>query len=110
MRRLVRLSRGQHDFAGKQRIADLQHAPTIAVAIAIGAVTCVIGGVMADRIGKAEVAGGAMVISGVMAVAVALAHGGPVWLSFILILIWGAFVVPEKRRVTGPFRQGVVSK
>jgi MFS family permease len=50
---------------------------------------------MADRIGKAEVAGGAMVISGVMAIAVALAHGGPVWLSFVLILIWGAFVVPD---------------
>lgn len=68
---------------------------TAFAAIAIGAVTCVVGGVMADRIGKAEVAGGAMVISGVMAIAVALAHGGPVWLSFVLILIWGAFVVPD---------------
>lgn len=68
---------------------------TAFAAIAIGAVTCVIGGVMADRIGKAEVAGGAMVISGIMAIAVALAHGGPVWISFILILIWGAFVVPD---------------
>ena len=70
-------------------------ASTAFAAIAIGAVTCVVGGVMADRIGKAEVAGGAMVISGVMAIAVALAHGGPVWLSFVLILIWGAFVVPD---------------
>ena len=68
---------------------------TAFAAIAIGAVTCVIGGVLADRIGKAEVAGGAMVISGAMAIAVALAHGGPVWLSFTLILIWGAFVVPD---------------
>ena len=68
---------------------------TAFAAIAIGAVTCVIGGVLADRIGKAEVAGGAMVISGAMAIAVALAHGGPVWLSFLLILIWGAFVVPD---------------
>ena len=68
---------------------------TAFAAIAIGAVTCVIGGVLADRIGKAEVAGGAMVLSGVMAIAVALAHGGPVWLSFVLILIWGAFVVPD---------------
>jgi MFS family permease len=59
-------------------------ASTAFAAIAIGAVTCVVGGVMADRIGKAEVAGGAMVIS-----------GGPVWLSFVLILIWGAFVVPD---------------
>lgn len=68
---------------------------TAFAAIAIGAVTCVIGGVLADRIGKAEVAGGAMVISGAMAIAVALAHGGPAWLSFALILIWGAFVVPD---------------
>lgn len=68
---------------------------TAFAAIAIGAVTCVVGGVLADRIGKAEVAGGAMVISGAMAIAVALAHGGPVWLSFLLILIWGAFVVPD---------------
>lgn len=30
-----------------------------------------------------------------MAIAVALSFGGPVWLSFLLILAWGALVIPD---------------
>ncbi len=64
-------------------------------AIALGGLMCVPAGWLADRIGKAQVAGGAMAISGSAAVATALAFGGPVWLAVVLVLLWGAAVVPD---------------
>ncbi|QIE56898.1 MFS transporter [Pikeienuella piscinae] len=75
--------------------AERLAALTAFLAIAIGAAFCAPAGWLADRVGKARVAAGAMMISGAAALAVALAHGGPVWLSFILILIWGAAVIPD---------------
>ena len=56
---------------------------------------CVPAGWLADRVGKAQVAGAAMAVSGAAAVATALAFGGPIWLSALLVLIWGAAVVPD---------------
>lgn len=83
---------GAHmDVIPAQSLAAL----TAFLAIAAGALTAGPAGWLADRIGKAEVAAGAMVASGVAAVAVALAFGGPVWVSFVLIVIWGAFVVAD---------------
>lgn len=64
-------------------------------AIAAGAVMSVIGGRKADSIGKADVALWAMAISGVCAVLTALSFGGPVWVTFVLVLVWGASVSPD---------------
>lgn len=64
-------------------------------AISAGALFCAPAGWLADRIGKAKVSAGAMAISGAMAILVALAHGGPAWLSFLFVLIWGAAVIPD---------------
>jgi MFS family permease len=68
---------------------------TAFLAIALGGITCVIAGRMADRIGKAEVTIIAMAVSGSAAVATALTFGGPVWLTFALIMIWGIAVIPD---------------
>ena len=70
-------------------------AMTAFLAIALGALLCAPAGRLADRIGKARVSAWAMLGSGSMAIAVALTFGGPVWLSFLLILIWGALVTPD---------------
>lgn len=78
-----------------QKAALAFAALTAFLAIAAGAATCAPAGWLADRIGKARVSAGAMIASGSLAVAVALAHGGPVWLSFALILAWGAMVIPD---------------
>ncbi len=64
-------------------------------AIGIGGITSAIGGHWADRIGKAEVAIIAMVISGASALLAALTFGGPVWLTFVIVLIWGASIIPD---------------
>jgi hypothetical protein len=68
---------------------------TAFLAVALGGFACIVAGVFADRVGKAEVAISAMAVSGAAAVLTALSFGGPVWLTFVLILIWGIAVIPD---------------
>jgi MFS family permease len=75
--------------------ADALGRLTAFVAIAGGAVTCVLAGALADRIGKAEVAIGAMVASGASAVLIALTFGGPPAVTFVIAVIWGLAVIPD---------------
>ena len=84
-------------FGAHMEVGEAQSlaALTAFLTIAAGALTAGPAGWLADRIGKAEVAAGAMGASGGLAILVALTFGGPVWLSFILILLWGAFVVAD---------------
>ncbi len=63
--------------------------------IAAGGAACVVAGIMADRVGKANIAIAAMVISGTAALASALTFGGPVWLTILCVLIWGASILPD---------------
>jgi MFS family permease len=75
--------------------ADALGKLTAFAAIGGGAVTCVAAGALADRIGKAEVAIGAMVMSGIFAVLVAITFGGPPALTFIIAVLWGLAVIPD---------------
>jgi MFS family permease len=68
---------------------------TAFLAIALGGLTCAPAGWVADRIGKAQVTIIAMALSGSAAIATAVTFGGPVWLTFVLIIIWGIFVIPD---------------
>ena len=68
---------------------------TAFLSIAAGGVMCVVAGLIADRIGKAETATIAMVVSGGCAILTALTFGGPVWLTFALALLWGASILPD---------------
>ncbi len=63
--------------------------------IAAGGAACVVAGIMADCVGKANIAIAAMVISGTAALASALTFGGPVWLTILCVLIWGASILPD---------------
>ena len=86
----------QASFGGRLADGGLDAARLITfAAMALGGVMCVPAGWLADRVGKAQVAGAAMAVSGAAAVATALAFGGPIWLSALLVLIWGAAVVPD---------------
>ena len=68
---------------------------TAALAIGLGGLACVLAGLLGDRIGKAEVTIIAMIGSGLAALLTAATFGGPVWLSFVLILMWGIAIVPD---------------
>lgn len=56
---------------------------------------CICAGLIADRVGKARVAAIALTVSGSAAVLTAVTFGGPVWVTFLLVIIWGAAVVPD---------------
>ncbi len=68
---------------------------TAFLAIGLGGLTCAAGGAVADRIGKAEVTIIAMAASGSAAVLTALTFGGPVWVTFVLAVVWGIAVIPD---------------
>ncbi|TYO85232.1 MFS transporter [Oceanicella actignis] len=64
-------------------------------AIAAGALGCAPAGWLADRIGKARLAAGAMVMSGACALAAAGAFGGPAWLLGAIATLWGVAVIAD---------------
>jgi MFS family permease len=65
------------------------------VAIASGAVGCVVAGQWADRWGKARIAGLAMVVSAACAAAAGLVFGRPLPLLLLLAIVWGFSVVAD---------------
>lgn len=74
-----------------ERLAKL----TAFLAIGAGGIACAFAGLIADKVGKANVTIAAMSISGASAVATALSFGGPAWLTMLVVMIWGASIVPD---------------
>ena len=64
-------------------------------AIAIGGLGSWWAGLIADRVGRTRVAGGAMVVSGTCAAATPLVFGAPVWVIVPFVLVWGLTVVAD---------------
>jgi len=65
------------------------------IAIAAGAFTCPLAGVMADRYGKAKVTIVAMAISGAAAVVAAIMFNGNPWVLSAIVFVWGASVIAD---------------
>lgn len=63
--------------------------------IAIGGVGCIWGGVVGDRIGRANLAMLAMAVSGACALAIGLTFGRSPWIVGALALVWGFFVIAD---------------
>lgn len=68
---------------------------TAFVAIGAGGFACVYAGWFADKVGKAETTIIAMSLSGLSALATAATFGGPVWLTFAVVVIWGITIIPD---------------
>ncbi len=68
---------------------------TAFLAIGAGGIACAVAGLVADKIGKAEITIIAMAVSGTSAIATALTFGGPVWLTFAIVIVWGTAIVPD---------------
>ena len=75
--------------------ADWLSKVTAFAAISAGGIACALAGLVADRVGKADIAIAAMVVSGLAALATAATFGGPAWLTFVVIIIWGIGVIPD---------------
>jgi MFS family permease len=68
---------------------------TAFIAIAAGGISSIAAGLYADKFGKARTTIIAMGLSGTAAIATALSLGGPIWLTFIVVVVWGATVIPD---------------
>lgn len=77
--------------ADAERLSKL----TAFVAIGSGGIACAVAGYIADRVGKANVTIAAMLMSGTAALATALTFGGPAWLTFAIVVVWGTTIVPD---------------
>ena len=61
----------------------------------VGAPGCLLGGLLADRVGRTLVTSGALVISGACAVLAGLLFGGNPWLLSIVCLVWGLALIAD---------------
>jgi MFS family permease len=68
---------------------------TAFLSISVGGIACGAAGLIADRIGKANLTIIAMAVSGASALMTAATFGGPVWLTFAIVMVWGAAIVPD---------------
>lgn len=66
-----------------------------ALSIAAGAAACIPAGWLADRFGRARVAGGAMGCSAASGLAAALLFGGDPWAISAALFLWGLSVIPD---------------
>ncbi|MFC5995506.1 MFS transporter [Pseudonocardia hispaniensis] len=60
-----------------------------------GAVGCLVGGVGADRYGRAPVAAAALVVSGACCLVSPLIYGAPMVVLLPVLLVWGAAVIAD---------------
>jgi MFS family permease len=65
------------------------------VVIASGVVGAVLGGMLADRTSRAFAAGLMMTLSGLCAVSIGFVFDGPVWLFFLIAVLWGISVIGD---------------
>ena len=83
-------------IAAKSTGLGLENAALLTfLVIAAGAPGCVMGGWLADRIGRCHATIFLMVISGTSALLIGLCFNGPPWLFIIIALIWGLTAVAD---------------
>ena len=75
-------------------MANLAALASFAV-IAIGALGCIIGGYIADRIGRTLFTAIAMAVSGLCAATIGLFLDGPHWLLIAIGALWGVSVIAD---------------
>jgi MFS family permease len=64
-------------------------------AIGTGALGCILGGILSDRIGRTLTTAGMMILSGACALAIGFAFDGPEWLFITILMIWGIAVIGD---------------
>ena len=65
------------------------------IIIGIGGISCAIGGHISIKKGSKKVALFSLLLSGICALLIPFSFHTPLWLFLILVLIWGASVIPD---------------
>lgn len=87
-------------YAQAQQLAAGGSAPSVSsmitfAVIGSGAVGCVVGGVLADRIGRTATTALMMGISATCCVLIGLTFNGPTWLFVGVSIVWGVTVIAD---------------
>ncbi len=80
-----------HDVKDPGNVASML---TFAV-IGVGAIGCLVGGILGDRWGRTKVTASAMAISGLCALVIGFLRSGPLALLILVALVWGFTVVAD---------------
>jgi MFS family permease len=75
--------------------------------IAIGAVSCAVGGIIAERVGSKKVAQFALLGSGICCLLVMLVAGSQSWIWIGLLLIWGMLITADSPQFSTLVAQSV---
>ena len=65
------------------------------IVIGSGALGCIFGGFLSDRIGRCYTTAGMMAVSAVCAIAIGFAFDGPGWLLAAIAIVWGVSIVGD---------------
>lgn len=60
-----------------------------------GAVGCVVGGILSDKIGRANLTIVSMLISGICCILIGFTYGKAIWLTLIIAIIWGIAIIAD---------------
>lgn len=60
-----------------------------------GAIGCILGGIIADKIGRAYLTIIAMGVSAACSIAIGFTFGHSIWLPVLLSIVWGVFVIAD---------------
>ncbi|MEB3100831.1 MFS transporter [Ferviditalea candida] len=60
-----------------------------------GAFGCIAGGLLADKIGRARLSGGAMAVSALCSITIGFTYGQAVWITLLIALVWGIAVIAD---------------
>jgi MFS family permease len=63
--------------------------------VASGGIGSIIGGIVADRIGRTATAAAMMAVSGLCALTIGLTFAGPLWLFAAVAVLWGTTVIGD---------------
>lgn len=74
--------------------ARLAALATFAV-VGVGALGCVVGGVLGDRWGRTKLTALAMLLSGACALALAFLTGAGAWVVLLVSLVWGFWIIAD---------------
>jgi MFS family permease len=82
-------ARGRGDYAG------MNASTATFLVVALGAVGCVVGGVVADRLGRTALTIAALVVSGACAATIGLTFGAPPLVTLAVAVLWGISVIAD---------------
>jgi MFS family permease len=80
---------------GSGALSASQLSLMVFAVIAAGVLGCILGGILADRIGRTATTTLMMAVSGACALLIGLVFSGPLWLFVLVACIWGIAVIGD---------------